>query len=237
LIPLSTGTWYSARHIAVLFAVIANVYMNNLEILLTGLVAKARILVFSSFGPCKYPKKHRRNIMTISQSGRVRITLLGLVALIALAVCLTTIPATTQAKSSNVPTEVKCPELGKIAEPDKTNCPECLKDVAPKDGRPVENPNSPAYYHIDKNNAYHLPATPAGDHGHLLEVDLTAPGLIISVEQDCHGNVCPWIHGCTAGWCSGHNVPMEYHGNNTAIWWGFTNSADNAELVFIVHYQ
>jgi hypothetical protein len=133
--------------------------------------------------------------------------------------------------------EIKCSELHPALTKD-TNCPECLKDH-PLSSHLVatENANSPMYVEIPKNEAYFRPATPAGDGGHLLMVDLVAPGTIISVVPDCHGNVCAWIHGCDAAQCQGHNIPVEYHGDKTARWWAWTNSADNAALVFSIHYE
>jgi len=153
-------------------------------------------------------------------------------------IMLVTVPALAQSTNGNNATEVKCPELGKVMNEKATNCAECVKDSPNKKSLAVvENPNSPSYFHIDKNSAYHIPPIPAGDGGHLLQVNLTAPGTIISVVQDCHGYPCGWIWGCNGATCQGHNVPVEYHGDSTAIWWGWSNSGDNAELVFIVHYQ
>ena len=160
-------------------------------------------------------------------------------AVLAAALILISIPALTkpQQASTNEATEVKLPELGQLKDNKGTNCPTCVKDTPGKSFRVVENPNSPIYFHRDKNSSYHQPGIPAGDNGHLLQVDLTAPGKIFNVVQDCHGRACGWTHGCESGWCAGHNVPVEYHNNNTATWWGWSNSGDNAELIFIVHYE
>ncbi len=166
----------------------------------------------------------------------------GMFAVLGIAVTIIAVPASPQPKSRNDAIEVKCSELGKISNSGATNCPECLKDTpaTPRRAKPAfatENPNSPAYYHRDKNTSYHMPPIKAGDNGHLLEVDLTAPGTIFDVVYDCHGHPCGWVHPCDGAQCVGHNVPVEYHNNNTATWWGWSNSGDNAELVFIVHYQ
>jgi hypothetical protein len=133
--------------------------------------------------------------------------------------------------------EIKCPEL-RIKLTNDTNCAECVKDhPLSADLAAPENANSPIYVEIPKNQAYYQPPTKAGDGGHLLMVDLVAPGKIISVVPDCHGYVCGWVHGCDGAFCQGHNVPMEYHGDNTARWWGWSNSGDNAALVFAIHFQ
>ena len=133
--------------------------------------------------------------------------------------------------------EIKCPELR--SKPSKeTNCEECVKDhPLARELAATENANSPMYVEISKNSAYYRPPTKAGDGGHLLMVDLVAPGKIISVIPDCHGYVCGWVHGCDATFCQGHNVPVEYHADNTARWWGWSNSGDNAVLVFAIHYE
>lgn len=133
--------------------------------------------------------------------------------------------------------EIKCTEPHPALTKD-TNCAECLKDhPLSSDLAARENANSPMHVEIPKNAAYYRPPTKAGDGGHLLMVDLVAPGKIISILPDCHGYVCGWIHGCDAAQCQGHNIPLEYHGDNTARWWGWTNSADNAALVFSIHYE
>lgn len=90
---------------------------------------------------------------------------------------------------------------------------------------------------VEKNSAYVQPAVKAGDNGHLLRVDFHVNGGNIStVDYDCIGTVCGWVHPCDAPNCAGHDVPVELVGNGDAIWWGWSNSADNCVLVFTVHY-
>lgn len=142
-----------------------------------------------------------------------------------------------QPETQNKAHVFNCGELSNQL-PKDNNCSDCVKDHPLNNDLVVrENEHSPMYVHLDKNHAYHLPPIKAGDNGHLLMVNLVAPGRIISVVQDCHGNVCGWVHPCDGVQCAGHNIPIEYHGDNTAIWWGWSNSGDNAELVFTIHYE
>lgn len=54
---------------------------------------------------------------------------------------------------------------------------------------------------------------------------------------NCLGNPCGWVHPCDGDQCKGHDIPVELVGDGTAIWWGWSNSGDNCELIFTVHYQ
>lgn len=91
---------------------------------------------------------------------------------------------------------------------------------------------------FEKNNQYVVPTVKAGDNGALLRVDLSVTGKqITSVDYDCLGNPCGWVHPCDGAQCKGHDVPIELIGDGTAIWWGWTNSGDNCVLVFTIHYQ
>jgi hypothetical protein len=92
-----------------------------------------------------------------------------------------------------------------------------------------------AKHEVEKNTAYVQPPVKAGDNGHLLRVDLSAPSTITSVDYDCIGSPCGWVHPCDAAQCKGHDVPVELKGND-AIWWGWSNSGDNCVLVFTVNY-
>lgn len=91
-------------------------------------------------------------------------------------------------------------------------------------------------HEFDKNRQYVDPPVKAGDNGHLLEVNLHESGTISSVDYDCIGTPCGWVHPCDAAQCNGHDIPVELKGND-AIWWGWSNSGDNCVLVFTVHYQ
>ena len=91
-------------------------------------------------------------------------------------------------------------------------------------------------HEFDKNKQYVQPPVKAGDNGHLLEVNLHESGTITSVDYDCIGSPCGWVHPCDAAQCNGHDIPVELKGND-AIWWGWSNSGDNCVLVFTVHYQ
>jgi len=143
-------------------------------------------------------------------------------------------------------TEIKIQNLGKPTAPEGTNCSACMKLLAENDNARakvsaaavVENPNSPQIRKFDKNFVYHQPVVHAGDNGALLQVDLGVPGgKIFSVLRDCIGRPCGWIHDCDGLQCVGHNVPFEFHADGTVTWWGWTNSGDNAVLVFTAHYQ
>ena len=117
--------------------------------------------------------------------------------------------------------------------------PEAQTRIADMDARAVpvqESPNSPVYLHIDKAHAVVKPKVPAGDNGALLRTDLSAPSTILYVTYDCHGSTCPWTYQCEARTCAGHSIPFEYHGDKTAVWWGWTNDGNNSEYVFAIHY-
>ena len=91
---------------------------------------------------------------------------------------------------------------------------------------------------FEKNNQYVQPGIKAGDNGHLLRVDLAVSGKqITSVDYNCLGNPCGWVHPCDGDQCKGHDIPVELVGDGTAIWWGWSNSGDNCELIFTVYYQ
>jgi hypothetical protein len=96
-------------------------------------------------------------------------------------------------------------------------------------------PTPSAKHEFEKNQMYVHPTVKAGDNGHLLRVDLSAPAAIKSVDYDCIGNPCGWVHPCDAAQSSGHDVPVELKGTD-AIWWGWSNSGDNCVLVFTVNY-
>jgi hypothetical protein len=91
---------------------------------------------------------------------------------------------------------------------------------------------------FDKNAQYVQPPVKAGDNGNLLRVNLAVSGKrVTSVDYDCLGNPCGWVHPCDGAQCKGHDVPVELVGDGTAIWWGWSNSGDNCVLVFTIHYQ
>jgi hypothetical protein len=98
------------------------------------------------------------------------------------------------------------------------------------------SPRPSAKHEFEKNRMYVQPPVKAGDNGHLLRVDLSAPTTITSVDYDCIGSPCGWVHPCDATQCNGHDVPVELKGTD-AIWWGWSNSGDNCVLVFTVNYQ
>jgi hypothetical protein len=97
-------------------------------------------------------------------------------------------------------------------------------------------PRASAKYEFEKNKMYVQPPVKAGDNGHLLRVDLSAPTKITSVDYDCIGSPCGWVHPCDGAQCNGHDVPVELKGT-AAIWWGWSNSGDNCVLVFTVNSQ
>ncbi len=99
----------------------------------------------------------------------------------------------------------------------------------------IAKPKPSDKYNVNKNDRYVQPPVKAGDNGHLLRVDLHAPGTITSVDYDCIGSPCGWVHPCDQAQCAGHSVPVELNGND-AIWWGWSNSGDNCVLVFTVNY-
>lgn len=90
----------------------------------------------------------------------------------------------------------------------------------------------------NKNDSYQQPPTPAGDGGHLLRVDLDAPGQISSVKFSCEGKSCGWVHECPDGGACGGSYPnaVEYRGTK-ATWFGWSNSGDNCVLIFTIDYQ
>lgn len=90
----------------------------------------------------------------------------------------------------------------------------------------------------NKNDSYQQPPTPAGDGGHLLRVDLDAPGTISSVKFSCEGKSCGWVHECPDGGACGGSYPnaVEYRGNK-ATWFGWSNSGDNCVLIFTIDHQ
>jgi hypothetical protein len=91
---------------------------------------------------------------------------------------------------------------------------------------------------FEKNSQYVSPTVKAGDSGALLRVDLSVPGKQVkTVDFDCLGNPCGWVHACDGAQCKGRDVPVEIVGDGTAIWWGWTNSGDNCVLIFTIHYQ
>jgi hypothetical protein len=71
------------------------------------------------------------------------------------------------------------------------------------------NPRPSAKHEFEKNKMYVQPPVKAGDNGHLLRVDLNAPSTITSVDYDCIGNPCGWVHPCDAAQCKGHDIPVE----------------------------
>jgi hypothetical protein len=135
-------------------------------------------------------------------------------------------------------TEVAPADVGKIMPSPTALSKAKAPGLAPMKALAPENPKSPVYQHIDKAAALIYPRVPIGDNGSLMRADLKAPGKIISVSWYCLGATCPWSHGCTVAWC-GTTYPgdIQYHGDNTATWWAWTNDANNSEYVFIVHYD
>lgn len=124
--------------------------------------------------------------------------------------------------------------LGSAQTENKTKCEECLKDdhskevKATKKKPPHENQHSPLVIVVSKNDHYVVPPVVLGD-GHELNVELVAPGKILSVEP----------YQCTAGTSCGwtHEVTITRLTDNKWLWVGWSNSGDNCQLKFTVHYQ
>jgi hypothetical protein len=78
-----------------------------------------------------------------------------------------------------------------------------------------------------------------GDHGTCFWIDMNAPGKIISVDYDCEGSVCGFVHPCpSGGLCNLHVYEFEVLGPNSRRFWAWTNSGDpRATYKFTIHYE
>jgi hypothetical protein len=87
----------------------------------------------------------------------------------------------------------------------------------------------------DKNGSYVSPAVPAGDGGHLLRVDLSAPGPILRVDYECQGEACGWVYECPDGGKCGGKPRLSIEGGK-ATWWAWSNSGAPARFTFRIHW-
>jgi len=95
---------------------------------------------------------------------------------------------------------------------------------------------SPLTLIVDKNASYLMPAVPAGDGGHLLKVDLAAPGDITAVDFECIGESCGWVHECPDGGKCGARDRLAI-ADGKATWNAWSNSGAPAKFIFRVHYR
>lgn len=129
--------------------------------------------------------------------------------------------------------------------PNTNNCAECIKDHHTKEVRArgtrattgVESPNSPATIVVSKNNHYVEPPAQLGD-GHALNVKLDAPGKILYLQSfACNtSKVCNYqcISGASCEWT--HQVEVLRLSDTEWLWVGWSNSGDNCQLSFTIHY-
>jgi hypothetical protein len=85
---------------------------------------------------------------------------------------------------------------------------------------------------VDKNAHYYpskAAANPAGQGGHELRVELSAPGPITKVEWVGIGQAAAWIHEISVDSVDGEP--------GKKIWKGWTNSADPASIRFTINHQ
>ena len=95
--------------------------------------------------------------------------------------------------------------------------------------------SSPLTLVVEKNASYVTPAVQAAD-GHLLAVNLIAPGQITGVQYECRGEACGWVWECPDfGKCNGRSR-LEINGNR-ATWFARSNSGAPATLIFRVSYR
>ena len=92
-----------------------------------------------------------------------------------------------------------------------------------------------------KNTHYILPPVPAGDAGHMLEIQMRAPGTITKVtwsKPESTGPGCRWVYECPdqASCPEPYRYPVVYAGN-TAYWHGWSNSGENCALYFRVYWD
>jgi hypothetical protein len=125
-------------------------------------------------------------------------------------------------------------------------CSECLKDNHAKEVRPsdmnaaaADAPGSPITVLADKNGSYIIPGIILGD-GHELKVDLNVPAgrKIVSLDKfQCDtSKVCNY--DCTSTGCGWtHQVEVTRLADNHWAWIGWSNSGQNCQLRFVVHYQ
>ncbi len=110
--------------------------------------------------------------------------------------------------------------------PEKTNCPDCVKDNADKKEQKRLAATSVITQDFSKNEHYVQPPVPLGD-GHALKIELTAPGNIVSVSRGCIGGGCGWTHDMTY-----QNI-----GTKTVTWIGWSNAGTNCILTFTITHQ
>lgn len=150
---------------------------------------------------------------------------LGLVTIVAFGIVWLALAPLKQANAQQE-NKGKCILYAPEGYPDKTNCPECIKDNGDKRERERFRAAGTITKDFSKNLYYIQPPVPLGE-GHALKVDLTAPGNIVAVSRGCYGEGCGWTH----------DVTYQNMGAKTVTWIGWSNSGANCILTFTITYQ